>query len=130
MESNAAALMRKFESIKVHADRLYMNLEQADSTLLEAMIKIPVSSGARLPIEVEINQQKRNKIVETRMVLKEYNDSLSNVYKITNMLIPTLPDPSAESEAKGVLRQMCIECDEVVGFLNASIMPLSLQEAD
>jgi hypothetical protein len=128
MESNIIALMRKLESIKAHADNLYKSFEQADNTLVQTKLKM--NPNASFAVEFEIEKQKYSKGVQTRMILKEYNDSSSNVLEITKISIPQLSVPSTEDEVRGVLHQICIECDRVVGFLNASFSPVSPQDAD
>jgi hypothetical protein len=126
MESNAVALLRKIESIKAHASKVFEDFEQFERQELECKSNlyhmVSVLNG--------ILEQEAGRIIETRMILKEYYGSSSDVYSLTKTILPNLANPSNIQEAKGVLHQMCIECDRVIGFLNASIVPLSPQDAD
>jgi hypothetical protein len=126
MESNAVALLRKIESIKAHASKVFEDLEQFERQELECEKNLYYMGS----VLHGIFQQETRRITETGMILKEYHDSASDVYNVTQTMLPNLANPSNIQEAKGVLHQMCIECDRVIGFLNALIVPLSPQDAD
>lgn len=126
MESNAVGLLRKIESIKAHASKVFEDLEQFELEELECRSNLAYST----PLLRGVLEQETRRITETIMILKEYHASNSDVYSVTKTTLPNLANPSNIQQAKGVLHQMCIECDRVIGFLNASIVPLSPQDAD
>lgn len=127
MESKAIGLMRKLESIKAHADAVIKSFERANDLLLQAKSKLPMNYSV---IESEVAKQRSTKIVEARMILEAYRDSLPDIFEIAKKVMPSLSVPVTEDGAKGLLRRISIECDGVVGFLSAYIVPLSPQDVD
>jgi len=114
--------LRKFESIKAHSKEVYEDFKQLDRQYIMA-----VGSGY---IISEIINQKDRKLSETKMILEEYHTSFADVKSTTNINLQYLSSPSSVDQATGILHRISIECDNVIGFLNASINPLSPEDVD
>jgi hypothetical protein len=122
VESKAVGLLRKFESVKVRAEEVYDGFKQLEARLFQT---------PSMTVEyTQLRSMEDGKLIEARMILDEYNRSSSDVYNITKVPLPYISVPRTVEEAKGVLHQIMIECASVVGFLDASITPLSPEDVD
>jgi hypothetical protein len=123
MEPKAVGLLRKIESVKNRAQIVYKDLDALDALLIKAY---SVSSSSIVPIM----ENKSNKFIETKMILDEYRNLSRDVSEITKKGLPYIPDLSKMEEAKGVLHRIIIECDGLIGILNAYVTPMSAEDAD
>jgi hypothetical protein len=125
MEPKAIGLLRKLESIRNRAQKVYEDFED--------LAKLLVQYGDILKnydrIEL-IRESQANKLTETKMILEEYCGLSNEVYQVTKMVLPFIPNFSGVSEAKGVLHRIVIECDGLIGLLNAYVTPMSAEDAD
>jgi hypothetical protein len=122
----ASGLLKKFESIKAHSKEVYENFEELETRRFTAISSaLPVSH-----ILSAIDNQEKRKIRETQMILEEYHNSFAGVKSITKITLPYLSIPSSVEQATGVLHRISIECENVIGFLNAAITPLSPEDVD
>jgi len=117
----ASGLLKKFESIKAHSKEVYESFEELESRRFTAFHNYELS---------RIDDQEKRKIIETKMILEEYHNSSANVKSITKITLLYLSIPSSVEQATGVLHRISIECDHVIGFLNAAITPLSPEDVD
>lgn len=126
MEPKAAGLLRKFESIKDHAREIHGSLHAFESTRIRAQsYMVP-----KYEVIDEINKLEKSKVKETQMLLDEYQRSLSDIRSILKKTPQRFSSPSTVEETKGTLRQIAIECDNVVGALRSLITPISPEDAD
>jgi len=126
METKASGLLEKFQSMKAHAREIYDILSKLENIRIQAQSGlVPEFNKVQ-----EIMQAEREKIQETIMLLDEYNQSRIEVDKVVKFSIPYFSRPNTLSEAKGVLRQVSVECDEVIGVLRSLIIPVSPEDAD
>lgn len=126
MEPKAAGLLRKFESIKRHAQRVLDTLDRFEAAQIQAPIKHDI------PYEIirEVRYLEPHKVEETKKILEQYRKSSPDVHEIVKISIPHISDPIDIENAKGALHQISIECDNVIGALNALITPLLPEDAD
>ncbi|GAH96105.1 unnamed protein product, partial [marine sediment metagenome] len=127
MKPKTVGLLRKFESIKVHAQDILGSLKCIENAKLnvspEGLIPIAVKRSDRYAVE-------RDVIKEVEIILNEYEKSSPDVYEILKSPLKTFSSPITVGEAKGTLRQMSIECDYVIGALTSIITPVSSEDAD
>jgi hypothetical protein len=125
MASELVGLLRKFEGIKTQAQDILRRFYHLENTRIQVSER---DFGHYGRSEIE-SVEKRN-IEEAKMILDEFNRSKYDVEKILEITLPIFPSPSAVDEAKGVLRQVAIECDHIIGALNTIIFPLTPEEVD
>lgn len=125
MKPKAAGLLMKFESIKTHARDVLSSLKSFEKIRLEAQQTL-------LPYKIieEVESLEWDKVKETQMILDEYLRSSSDVHNVLGMTLQHLSPPSKVGDAKGTLRQIFIECDNVIGALRSLAIPLSPEDMD
>jgi len=124
MEPKAAGLLQKFEGMKAHTREIYNTLSEFENARVKA------SSLPDWDRIAEIEKLEKQKIKEVQMILDEYNNCRTEVHGILKISIPYFSPPNSLGEAKGVLRQVSIECDGVIGALRSLLTPISPEDAD
>ncbi|MEM3666344.1 MAG: hypothetical protein QW222_04595 [Candidatus Bathyarchaeia archaeon] len=131
MESKAIGLLRKIESIRNRAQKVYEDFEELDELLIQFCYKRPFDPFLLSNITNNVANCQSSKLTETKMILEEYFSLSSEVYEVTKMVLPHIPKKfSNVDEAKGVLHRIIIQCDGFIGLLNSYVVPISAEDAD
>jgi hypothetical protein len=127
METKISGLIATLASIKVQADFVLNSFEQANSALIRVKSNLPTNYQI---LESEVLRQRSAKILETKMILEKLKQIAPDIYDVSKKVMQNFSVPITSDQAQGALRQICIECDGLVGFLSAMLTPLSPQDAD
>jgi hypothetical protein len=113
--------------MKAHVQEVLSSLKGIETAKLtvtpEGLIPIAVKRGEITAVENEV-------IREAQMLLDEYGKSSPDVYEFIKRPLKTFPTPYGLGVAKGTLRQMSIECEDVVGVLKSLVTPISPRDVD
>lgn len=127
MQSKSIGLLKGFETTRSRSQGIYQDIERLHDILIEAYARAPFSGLSLLCSEV--NDHESEKFDETKIILSEFRDLMKDASDMIGMKT-TIQNPRFLAEAKGVLTQICIECDRAIGILNASILPISSEDMD
>jgi len=127
MQSKSIGLLKGFETTRSRSQAIYQDIERLHDTIIEAYARAPFSGLSLLCSQVRFDESE--KINETKIILSEFRDLMKDASDIIGMET-TIQDPHSLADAKGVLTQICIECDMAIGILSASILPISSEDMD
>ncbi|MFW6048469.1 MAG: hypothetical protein ACOC87_04175 [Candidatus Natronoplasma sp.] len=125
MNTKASALVEEFKSIKSQAEEI-----REEIVTVENPSRKDASIRPGILEQVQSSNLIVRKVKEVRILVKEYNSSISEVSNVIEINLASVVDPTEVSEAKGVLRQIETQCDKAIGGLRPHLSPISAEEQD